>query len=98
MPAAFIRVEPLSSSGGSHWPWIGRSTAALTAKALSHSMARRGRGVGRAGGHHHVLHAIEQHRGARHFGQLLGVLCATVRPAASDWPIAQNLQLFLRLS
>lgn len=27
-----------------------------------------------------------------------GVLRATVRPAASDWPIAQNLQLFLRLS
>ncbi|MNS91252.1 hypothetical protein D3C72_1253330 [compost metagenome] len=27
-----------------------------------------------------------------------GVLRAIVRPAASDWPIEQNLQVFLRLS
>ncbi|MNN20245.1 hypothetical protein D3C81_1335170 [compost metagenome] len=27
-----------------------------------------------------------------------GVLCATVRPAASDCPIEQNLQVFFRLS
>ena len=36
MPASRIRRNQMSSSGGSHCPWIGRSTAALTPSALSH--------------------------------------------------------------
>ena len=34
-----MRANQASSSGGSHWPWIGRSTAAFTAAALSARIA-----------------------------------------------------------
>ena len=39
LTSTLLATTPLavaSSSGGSHWPWIGRSTADLTANALSH--------------------------------------------------------------
>ena len=53
----------------------------------------RGAAVGRrrrAGRHHHVLYAVEQHGGACHLGQLLGRLVGDRAAAASDWPMAQN--------
>ena len=39
MPASFMRSNQTSPSGGSHCPWIGRSTASFTARALSARIA-----------------------------------------------------------
>ena len=54
--------------------------------------ARRG-----AGGHHHVLDAIELDRRACDFGKLSRRLALDRPPAASDWPMAQNWHVFVRL-
>ncbi len=54
-------------------------------------------GVRRARRHHHVLDAVEEDGGAGDSASCSGVLCATVRPAASDWPMEQNWQVLARL-
>ena len=75
MPASFMRANQSSSSGGSHWPWIGRSTAAFTAAALS---ARIAAPRSRPGGVPVVItmwfDAVELDRGLRDLGELRGRL------------------------
>ncbi len=74
-PAKARRSNQPSSSGGSHCAWIGRSTAAFTASGALAQDGRAAIAAGRrAGGHHHVLDAIEFDRRARDFGKLSGRL------------------------
>src|SRR5271170_3763749 len=74
-PASLMRMNQILSSGGSHCAWIGRSTAALMARALSARIAApRSEAGRRASGHHQVFDAVEFDGGFRHFRQLRGRL------------------------
>ena len=94
MPDAFMRSNQRSSSGGSHWPWIGRSTAAFIAKALSQSTAApRSVALGVPVVITMCLTPSSSTAARATSASCSGVLWAMVRPAASDWPIAQNWQV-----
>ena len=94
MPLAFMRANQRSSSGGSHCAWIGRSTAALIANALSHRICAPRSAVGGVPVVSTICLTPSSNTAARATSaSCSGVLRAIVRPAASDWPIAQNLQL-----
>ena len=47
----------------------------------------------RAGRHHHVTHAIKLTAARATSASCAGVLRSVVRPAANDWPMAQNWQV-----
>ncbi len=98
MPASFMRANQASSSGGSHWPWIGSATAAFTAAALS---ARIAAPRSRPGGVPVVITMWETPSSSTAAlatsASCAGVLRSMVRPAASDWPMAQNWQVLVRL-
>ena len=99
MPEAFILANQRSSSGGSHWAWIGRSTAALTAKALSHSTAApRSVAFGVPVVITMCLTPSSSTAARATSASCSGVLWAMVRPAASDWPMEQNWQVLVRLA
>ena len=98
MPASCMRANQTSRSGGSHWPWMGRSTAAFTAAALSASIdAPRS---GDAGVPVVITMWVTPSSSTAAFAtsaSCSGVLRSMVRPAASDWPMAQNWQVLVRL-
>ena len=93
-------VEPGEIAGGSHCACTGKSTAALMAARTSASTrAPRSSASGRAGGQHHVLDAVEPHRGASPPRPAARASFArSVDLAASDWPIAQNWHAVSRFS
>ena len=99
MPAANMRWNQRSSSGGSHWPCSGRFTAALIANALSVSTAApRSVALGVPVVITMCLTPSSSTAARATSASCSGVLCAMVRPAARLWPIAQNLQVLRRLS
>ncbi len=88
-----------SSSGGSHCAWIGRSTAAFTAVALS-AQNRRRRDRAPRGVPVVITICLTPSSSTAAFAtsaSCAGVLRSMVRPAASDWPMAQNWQVLVRL-
>ncbi len=98
MPDARMRSNQRSESGGSHCAWIGRSTDAFTAKALSQSTAApRSVAFGVPVVITMCLTPSSSTAARATSASCSGDLCATVRPAASDWPIAQNWQVLARL-
>ncbi|GJD76778.1 hypothetical protein CFIICLFH_5037 [Methylobacterium goesingense] len=99
MPDAFMRSNQRSSSGGSHCAWIGRSTAAFTAKALSHRMeAPRSVAFGVPVVITMCLTPSSSTAARATSASCSGVFRATVRPAARDWPMEQNWQVLVRLA
>jgi hypothetical protein len=64
MPASFMRWNQRGSSGGSHRRLHAEGALAQDLRAAIGE-------VGRAGGHHHVLDSVQQHRRARYFAELL---------------------------
>ena len=98
MPASRMRTNQRSVSGGSHCAWIGKSTAARTASALSTSTWAPRSGV--AGVPVVITMCLTpSSRTAANAtsANWAGALWAMVRPAASDWPMAQNWQALVRL-
>ena len=91
MPASRMRSNQASSSGGSHCPWIGRSTAFFIARALS---ARIAAPRSRPGGVPVVMTMCftpsSSTAALATSASCAGVLRSIVRPAASDCPMAQN--------
>ncbi|MCY1550083.1 hypothetical protein D9M68_863020 [compost metagenome] len=92
-PLSFRRWNQRSSSGGSHWAWIGRSTAAVTAAAASQRMAApRSRVCGVPVVITMCFTPSSSTAAFATSASCAGRLRAMVLPAASDWPIAQNWQ------
>ena len=86
-----MRPNQASSSGGSHWAWIGRSTAALTAARSRQEWRRHGPARRRAGGHHHVLDAVELDGGPGDSAELRR--CLALDRAAGRQRLADGAEL-----
>ena len=99
IPASFIRVNHFASPGGSHCPCSGRFTAALMARALSTRMrAPRSLPDGVPVVITMCFTPSSSTAALATSASCSGVFRAMVRPAASDWPMAQNWQAFARFS
>ena len=97
-PLSRRRRNQAGSSGGSHCAWIGRSTAAVTAAALSHRMrAPRSRRLGVPVVITMCLTPSSATAARATSASCAGVLWAMVRPSLSDCSMAQNWQETLRL-
>ena len=97
MPASRILRNQPKSSGGSHWPWIGKSTAPLIPNALSQSTrAPRSVALGVPVVRTACLTPSSSTAARATSANCSGDLRAMVRPARSDWPMAQNWQVVAR--